>query len=277
MGHDVEDVKVIASGKDSHFSQHQSTRGSSALALQTARNTLLSQSCIHPDISNQQQAESLTSPSQKSHNKSYQAVEQLSSEACTSRLSIGPLDKSRGGSRHSKSPKGTVRKFTAPGQLKHMEQIQAGKQYQVFRKLYSDLEREQVRKKKLQSSHSHQVDAIRRKKEEERRRIEEEVNSVHSSSFISTSTSEDKQMAAEWAELMLLEERKHQLQRAKEMERYMAALKVRLKEQMEMKKIDIPPLCLCGKTLWDTNPKTCANNCVFYRNTKGTYDGLCSN
>ena len=28
-------------------------------------------------------------------------------------------------------------------------------------------------------------------------------------------------------------------------------------------------MCCCGETLWDTNPDTCANNCVFYRNHRG--------
>ena len=29
------------------------------------------------------------------------------------------------------------------------------------------------------------------------------------------------------------------------------------------------PLCSCGATIWDTNPNTCANNCIFYKNPKG--------
>jgi coiled-coil domain-containing protein 15 len=30
-------------------------------------------------------------------------------------------------------------------------------------------------------------------------------------------------------------------------------------------------LCCCGETLWETNPDTCANNCVFYRNHRGEW------
>lgn len=153
--------------------------------------------------------------------------------------------------------------------MEHRERIQAGKQYLVFRRLYSELEREQVRKKKMQESHSRHVKAIKRKKEADRRRVEEEVDTLETSSMISTSVSEEKRMATEWAELMLLEERKQELQKAKETERFMAALKIRLRELVELKKVEVPPLCSCAKTLWDTNPSTCANNCVFYRNTKG--------
>lgn len=38
---------------------------------------------------------------------------------------------------------------------------------------------------------------------------------------------------------------------------------------MDKRGVELPPLCCCGMTLWDTNPDTCANNCVFYRNPKG--------
>lgn len=52
------------------------------------------------------------------------------------------------------------------------------------------------------------------------------------------------------------------------MERYIEALRQQLKEKTRRKKIDLPPLCCCGETIWDTNPETCANNCVFYKNPK---------
>lgn len=174
-----------------------------------------------------------------------------------------------GRARCSPEPQQASRKFTAPGQVEHMERIQAGKQYLVFRRLYSELEREQVRKKKTQETHSRHVKALKKRKEANRRKVEEATNSMESGSIISTSVSEEKQMAVEWAELMLLEERKQELQKAKETERYMAALRMRLKELVALKKLEIPPLCSCGETVWDTNPKTCANNCIFYRNPKG--------
>lgn len=51
--------------------------------------------------------------------------------------------------------------------------------------------------------------------------------------------------------------------------RFVEALKQQLKEKMDKRGVELPPLCCCGMTLWDTNPDTCANNCVFYRNPKG--------
>jgi hypothetical protein len=168
------------------------------------------------------------------------------------------------------SPRCTLKKFTAPGQVEHMERIQAGKQYLVFRRLYSELEREKVRKKNSQNSHSRRVKALKKKKEARRRRIEEEARSMDSSSIISTSISEEKRMAADWAELMAQEGQKQEQQKARETERFVTALRVQLRELMAKKKLEVPPLCSCGETVWDTNPKTCANNCIFYRNPKGS-------
>lgn len=167
-----------------------------------------------------------------------------------------------------KSPRNPL-SFIAPGQVEHMERIQAGKQYLVSRRLFSDLEREKARKVKKQKVHSRRVKAIKRKKEARRKRIEQEANLIDSCSTISTSLSEEKQLATEWAELMMVEEEKRELQKAKEMERYVIALRAQLQELVATRKVGIPPLCSCGKTVWDTHPKTCANNCIFYRNPKG--------
>jgi len=51
--------------------------------------------------------------------------------------------------------------------------------------------------------------------------------------------------------------------------RFVQALRRNLKEKMESQRLDIPQLCACGPTVWDTNPDTCANNCVYYKNPKG--------
>lgn len=52
------------------------------------------------------------------------------------------------------------------------------------------------------------------------------------------------------------------------MERYIGALKVNLMEKLQTRNTVLPPLCSCGPTIWDANPDTCANNCVFYKNPR---------
>ena len=63
--------------------------------------------------------------------------------------------------------------------------------------------------------------------------------------------------------------KKHKkLQKERETERYIEALQAILKEKIQSRNIVLPPLCSCGPTIWDANPDTCANNCVFYKNPK---------
>lgn len=49
---------------------------------------------------------------------------------------------------------------------------------------------------------------------------------------------------------------------------FLEALKRNLREKIEKLNLDVPPMCFCGPTIWDTNPDTCANNCIFYKNPK---------
>ena len=49
---------------------------------------------------------------------------------------------------------------------------------------------------------------------------------------------------------------------------FLEALKRNLCEKIEKQNLDVPAMCFCGATVWDTNPDTCANNCIFYKNPK---------
>lgn len=168
-----------------------------------------------------------------------------------------------------------ITKLPAAGQLEHAQRQQAGAQYLLFRRLYSDLEREQARQRSQLLAYRQQVQQLKREKEGGRRLAEEEMNTPDSISMLSIEESEEQERAAEWAELVVLEEKRHQLQRAREGERYVAALRGRLKERLAQHHRSLPPLCSCGTTIWDTNPETCANNCVFYRNPKGVCQDSC--
>ncbi len=252
VGQDIDDVRVIASGKES-FLSHPS-------ALEEARKALLSNSSCNDDNG----SATRQNKRPKSSSQNYQNVNQLSPENCSVRLSMESVKTV------PSNETAALKNFAPSGQLEHMQRKQAGNQYLVFRRLYSELEREQARKNQLQRSHTRHVEALKKKKESDRRMIEDEIHATDCFSTVSTDASEDQQQAAEWAELMLLEERRQDLQRAKEMERYGVALKARLRDQIERRKLNVPPICSCGETIWDANPQTCANNCIFYRNPKGT-------
>jgi len=49
---------------------------------------------------------------------------------------------------------------------------------------------------------------------------------------------------------------------------FLEALKRNLREKIEKQNLDVPPMCFCGPTVWDTDPDTCANNCIFYKSPK---------
>ena len=246
---DVEDVRVVGTPQ----SEGQPS------ASQLARKTLLAQSntkgAPHKVIQNLPKPIALT--------REYRIAETTTSQVD---------DHKRAKSSHKYKQQTTLNRFTPPSRLEHVQKKQTGLQYLEFRRLYSDLEREQARQKRIQYAHSDRVHQLKREKELDRRITEDEVDAMDSFSTLSTEAAEEQDRAAEWAELVALEERKQHLQKAKEMERYIEALRGRLKERLSQNHKIVPPLCSCGKSVWDTNPDTCANNCIFYRNSKG----LCS-
>lgn len=62
------------------------------------------------------------------------------------------------------------------------------------------------------------------------------------------------------------EAREKQQRREREHQRYLEALRVQIREKMQLYNITLPPLCGCGPDFWDAHPNTCANNCIFYKN-----------
>ena len=287
VGYDIEDIKVIASAKASRVHQ----RPGQPTASQLARKNLLTKKATVKEKTSSEIVRVSDNCHQSLRNGTvhYQVVNQQSN-TCTSNnnipVSCRSEDLSQGktwtnnfdgksqsslkqGDPNLKETCSTLHKFTAPGQLEHTQKKQAAQQYLVFRKLYSDLERAQARQKQLQLTHNQRVEKLKKRKEATRRVAEDEANFTDSFSFVSTEEAEDQQRAAEWAEVMAEESRKQQLQKTQEMDRYIQALRVRLKEQLVSRKLDVPPLCACGLSLWDSSPDTCANNCIFYKNPKG--------
>ena len=286
VGHDVEDIKVIASAKASRIPQQPGK----PTASQIARKNLLMKRGLESegttDESRTQESVTASDNSRSTPHKDrgyYQAVNQSSSAHVPISAQAGKATSVTGSSlekgsslklgdsesKYSRQTTSTLHKFTAPGQLEHAQKKQAAQQYHLFRKLYSDLERVQARQKQLQLTHNQRVEKLKQRKEASRRIAEDEANCMDSCSVISTEAAEDQRRAVQWAELVAQETRRQQVQKSQEMDRYIHALRVRLKEQVESRKLEVPPLCACGMSLWDASPDTCANNCSFYKNPKG--------
>ena len=237
--------------------------------VQAARRTLLAQSADKRSNVSQQLERSHCVDTHDSHlNVSSEGMESAEQTASMETRDPDREQLTDSGHKAKRRAKHTA-KLSAPGQLEHAQRQQAGAQYLLFRRLYSDLEREQARQRSQLLAHRQRLQQLKKVKEGGRRLAEEEMNTPDSFSVLSVEEGEEQERAAEWAELVALEERRHQLQRAREGERYVAALRGRLKERLAQHHRSLPPLCSCGTTIWDTNPETCANNCMFYRNPKG--------
>ncbi|TNM84454.1 hypothetical protein fugu_008632 [Takifugu bimaculatus] len=144
--------------------------------------------------------------------------------------------------------------------------------FQMHRQLCMNVERRQVKENEQHKKHMKRTASI--KAEKERLRLEEERR-----------LERDLQLGAERKKLqereqLILErlrleeeERAAELQRRKQEKekvdaRFIQALKARLKERLSQVHIELPPLCFCAASFWDTHPETCANNCVFHNNHK---------
>lgn len=164
-----------------------------------------------------------------------------------------------------------VRKYTAPSQLELRKHQSHARQLHLFRRLYSDLERETTRQRRVRQALRGCAERRRRENEVQRRMVEEGLVGEDSVLSAGSSLGAEVERLEEWEQTVALERRRHQLQTVKEAERYVEALRAQLRERLASYPTPPPPLCSCGSTLWDTDPLTCANNCPFYQNPRGNY------
>ena len=276
VGLDIEDIRTLASARDT---AKLITQPGHLSASQLARNKLLAlrgsgcKSGVGPEkkpsvqFAPSVQYEIVTKLSHEvqewtTSSDHHQTLNEMQSRTVSGYHRSSETDRLKGES-------DKVKRFANPGHLELVKKKQAALQYLLFRRLYSDIEREQARQKHRQQTQAQKVEQLKKQKEATRRLVEDEVNTFDSSSTASSETTEDRERAREWTELMILEERKQRLQKSRESERYTEALKARLKEKLKTKDSALLPLCSCETTLWDADPSTCANNCPFYRNPKG--------
>ncbi|XP_055271922.1 coiled-coil domain-containing protein 15 isoform X3 [Moschus berezovskii] len=141
------------------------------------------------------------------------------------------------------------------------------KRYLRYRRLFMDIEREQVKEQQRQKEHKKTIEKIKKKKE--RQHYAEEQRMLRMNSHEEPCSGE--KMSEILAQLQLEEikaAREKQQQKEKEYQRYVEALRAQIQEKMQLYNITLPPLCCCGPDFWDAHPDTCANNCIFYKNHK---------
>ncbi|KAM8817222.1 coiled-coil domain-containing protein 15 [Rhynchonycteris naso] len=139
------------------------------------------------------------------------------------------------------------------------------KQYLRYRRLFMDIEREQVKEGQRQKEHRKKIAKIKKKKEQQRYDEEQRMLRMN---FHEEPCSGEK-MSEMLGQLQLeeiKEAREKRQQRGKECQRYIEALRAQIQEKMQLYNITLPPLCGCGPDFWDAHPDTCANNCIFYKN-----------
>ncbi|CAI5642835.1 unnamed protein product [Oreochromis niloticus] len=146
-------------------------------------------------------------------------------------------------------------------------------QFLMHRRLAMNIEREQVKENKQHRKHLKRTARIKAEKEQIRLEEERKLERVRQLA--------DARQKLEERELLILErlkleeeERAVEQQRRKREEkgkvaaRFIEALRAQVKERMSQAKLELPPLCCCASSFWDSHPDTCANNCVFYNNPK---------
>ncbi|XP_036894163.1 coiled-coil domain-containing protein 15 isoform X2 [Sturnira hondurensis] len=139
------------------------------------------------------------------------------------------------------------------------------RQYLRYRRLFMDIEREQVKEQQRQKEQRRKIEKIKKKKEQQRYAEEQRILRMN----LPEEPCSEEKMSEMLAQLELAEvedARQKQQQREKEYQRYMEALRAQIQEKMQLYNITLPPLCCCGPGFWDAHPDTCANNCIFYKN-----------
>ncbi|XP_072834901.2 coiled-coil domain-containing protein 15 isoform X2 [Pogona vitticeps] len=159
-------------------------------------------------------------------------------------------------------------------------------QYLRYRRLFMDIEREQVKEQQRQKEWQRKMDKIKKEKEQERhaeeqriqerhriekQRIQEQAAQRDANSGVEACAKLDYLRLEDAKEKKKVVERQ---QRNKEYGRYVEALRAQMQEKIKMYNINLPPLCFCGSDFWDSHPDSCANNCVFYKNHKAYAQAL---
>ncbi|XP_062392101.1 coiled-coil domain-containing protein 15 [Sardina pilchardus] len=152
-------------------------------------------------------------------------------------------------------------------------------QFLTYRRLFMDVEREQVKEHQRHRTHLRRIARIKADKERQRQEEEQKLERLQQQEEERDALAEREHLILE--RLRLEEEeraktvrRKEKAQKSREATRYIDALRAQMRERITQEKVDLPALCCCGDGFWDSHPDNCANNCVFYKNPKAYAQAL---
>ncbi|CAI9606200.1 unnamed protein product [Staurois parvus] len=150
-----------------------------------------------------------------------------------------------------------------PGADEEEDRKQRKSQFLMYRRLFMDIEREQVKETQRQKEHNRKISKMKKERETERH-IEEERLRTTAQPSLENQTFQVELMKEQERNL----EHRERAQKTREYNRYVEALRAQMKDKMLLHNVELPPLCCCGSDFWDAHPDTCANNCIFYKNPK---------
>jgi len=162
------------------------------------------------------------------------------------------------------------------GVLNDWKQNPKGGQYWNYRKIFMEIEREQVQEHRRKQEHRKRILRLKIEKEREREIKEGEISQFPEVTVVNTiadcdrlNNTNTKGVAVTPNKLKTDQQDKENEEDETELYRYIDALRQTSKERTRINGVFLPPLCPCGPSIWDTHPESCANNCVFYKNPKG--------
>ncbi|XP_016521654.1 coiled-coil domain-containing protein 15 isoform X2 [Poecilia formosa] len=174
-----------------------------------------------------------------------------------------------------------VPKFLWPMTDEEKVKKQHQSQFLKHRRLVMNTEREQV--KENQQLRKHLKRTARIKAEKEKLRQDEEMKLERARTLLEARQRLEERERQVLEQLALEEEEKEraiQLQKRKREEkernnekwknsaRFVKALRAQMKERLSQMKLELPTLCCCASSFWDSHPDTCANNCIFHNNPR---------
>ncbi|XP_061659928.1 coiled-coil domain-containing protein 15 isoform X2 [Syngnathoides biaculeatus] len=155
-------------------------------------------------------------------------------------------------------------------ELKRQRQLQ----FLMHRRHFMSLERQRVKENNQHRKHLKKTARIKADKEKARLEEERQLERARQLTHVRQRLEERETLVLERLKLeeeekaAELERRRRETEKGIVATRYIDALRSQVRDRMANKKLDLPPMCCCASSFWESHPDTCANNCVFHNNPK---------